>query len=225
MTLDAIIFDFDGLIIDTEATVLQSWQEVYARYGVDLPVQDGWVKCIGSEYGPHTFDPVAYLNDRVSDPIDWRALQKARDAREMELVNTLPPLPGVLDLLDEARAINLTVAIGSSSPHSWVDAHLNRLGLFDRFAAVICADDVAAVKPAPDLFIRAAEAINVAPENAVVLEDSPHGITAAARAGIAGVAVPNGLTQYLDFNGAALRVASMTEINVARLQDVVNNHR
>ncbi len=135
----------------------------------------------------------------------------------------MPPMAGVVDLLDDARAHGIRLGIGSSSPHSWVDLHLKRLGLFDRFSVVICEDDVASVKPAPDLFIKAAESLQVAPRNAVVLEDSPHGIVAAGKAGIAGVAVPNELTRHLDFNGAMMRVASIAELSVDILDRALRN--
>ncbi|MBN2472044.1 MAG: HAD family hydrolase [Anaerolineae bacterium] len=220
--LQALIFDFDGLIMDTETPVLQSWQALYADYGQELPVSE-WLKCIGAEYGPDTFDPFAYLEARVDGPLDWEALQARRRARELEIVAGLAPLPGVTALLDDAQAHGIRLAIGSSSPHKWVDAHLARLGLLDRFEVVICADDVAQVKPAPDLFLKAAGALDVPVSGAVVLEDSPHGIQAARTAGIFSVAVPNDLTHRLDFSQANMRVQSLAELSVDLLNRALHN--
>lgn len=220
--LQAIIFDFDGLIMDTESSILQSWQELYAQYGHELPVQE-WIKCIGSGYGPETFDPFADLETRVGAALDWDTIKPARHTREMTIVEGLPPLPGAVALVEDARARGLRLAVGSSSPHSWVDHHLGRLGLLDHFDAIICADDVAQIKPAPDLFIKAAQALAVEVQHAVVLEDSPHGIHAALTAGIFNVAVPNELTRLLDFSGASMRVHSLEELNVDLLDRALRN--
>lgn len=220
--LEAIIFDFDGLIMDTEMPVLQSWQELYTEHGHELPVLE-WLKCIGTGYGPDTFDPVVDLEQRVGSALDWDTLQARRRARELAIVEAVQPLPGVVALLDDARAHGLRLAIGSSSPHRWVDHHLERLGLLDRFDTIICADDVAQVKPAPDLFLKAAQTIDVPVSRAVVLEDSPHGIQAARTAGIFNVAVPNELTRRLDFSGANMRVSSMAELNVNLLDRALQN--
>ncbi len=220
--LQALIFDFDGLIVDTETAVLQSWEALYADHGQALPLEE-WLKCIGADYGPDTFDPFAYLEARVNGPLDWEALQARRRARELAILEGMAPLPGVTALLDDAQAHGVRLAIGSSSPHAWVDTHLARLGLLERFEAVICADDVARIKPAPDLFLKAAAALDVPPEGAVVLEDSPHGIQAARTAGIFAVAVPNDLTHRLDFSAASMRVQSLAELSVDLLNRALHN--
>ncbi|GAB4574348.1 MAG: HAD family hydrolase [Anaerolineae bacterium] len=223
--LQAIIFDFDGLILDTETPVLQSWQELYREFGMELPVEE-WLKCIGADYGPETFDPYADLEQRRGQPVDWPRVKPRRYARELEIVAGQPLLPGVQALIDDAIRHGVRLAIASSSPHEWVDGHLARLGLLTRFDAILCADDVAQVKPAPDLFLRALEALHVPARQAVVLEDSPHGIEAARTAGIMGVAVPSDLTRRLDFSGAAMRVQSLAELDVALLARALrSNHR
>lgn len=221
--LEAIIFDFDGLICDTEMPVMQSWQALYREYGLELSIQD-WVKCIGTDYSEDTFDPYADLSAQVMQPIDWEVVKPRRYAKELAIVNESPALPGVVALLAEAQANKVKIAVGSSSPHEWVDYHLDRLQLTGYFNTVICADDVARVKPAPDLFRKAAETLQVAPENAVVLEDSPHGVAAAGQLGIFSVAVPNKLTRYLDFNGAGMKVGSIAELSVDLLDRALRNH-
>ncbi len=222
-TLQAILFDFDGLITDTETASLQSWRELYAEYGVELPLEE-WLKVVGSEFGPETFLPVDYLEARVDEPIDWAGAEERRLQREKVIVDHLPALPGVEALIADAQANGVRLAVGSSSPHAWVDRHLTRLGLFSAFDAVICADDVEQVKPAPDLFYKAAAAVGVEPHQAVVLEDSANGIQAALSAGIFSVAVPGGLTRHLDFSRAGMRVQSLEELSVDLLNKALTNH-
>ena len=119
----ALIFDFDGLIIDTEKTILESWQAIYREFGLELTV-DEWASCIGTEYSDETFDPVRELDRRASGPLDWADIQARRLAIEMSLVAQQPLLPGVESLLKAARARGLKLAVASSSNHEWVDGHL-----------------------------------------------------------------------------------------------------
>jgi HAD superfamily hydrolase (TIGR01509 family) len=225
VTLKALLFDFDGLIADTEMPVYLSWQALYREYEVELPFKD-WLRCIGADFGPDTFDPVATLEAELGRTLDWETVGPRRRAIEMHLIERILPLPGVEELIDTARAAGIKLAVASSSPHAWVDGHLRRLGLFERFDAVICEEDVEKIKPAPDLFLKAAATLGVAPAEAVVLEDSPHGLAAAASAGMFSVAVPNELTRHLDTSQANLRVATLGDLSLERLQAAMTaNHR
>lgn len=226
MTLKALIFDFDGLIADTEMSVYLSWQELYRAYGHELPLAE-WLRCIGSDYGPDTFDPFKALEAFTGGPIDWEVVNAERRTREAALNASLTPLPGVEALIAQARAAGLKLGVGSSSSHKWVDTHLRHLGLWDRFDTVVCSDDVTQVKPAPDLFLKVAERLGVQPGEVVVLEDSPHGLTAARTAGIFCVAVPNTLTRHLDTSHANLHVDSMADLTLAGLQAAfaANGHK
>jgi len=222
--LEALIFDFDGLIVDTESTVLQSWAELYREFGVELPLGD-WLRSVGADYGPDTFDPYADLEAQVGRPLDWETLRPRRYAREIAMANRQPPLPGVVALLDDAQAHGLRLAVASSSSHRWVDGHLQRLGLFRRFDAVVCAEDVARAKPAPDLFLKAVEALGVPPKGVVVLEDSANGVIAARAAGLFCVVVPSELTRHLNLSAANMRVQSLAELSVDLLDRALrNNH-
>jgi HAD superfamily hydrolase (TIGR01509 family) len=128
-------------------------------------------------------------------------------------------LPGVVDILNAARDHRLGLAVASSSPHSWVDSHLSRLGLFDRFDRIICADDVPAgrTKPNPDLFLKALDALGARADEAVVFEDSPNGVKAARAAGIFVVAAPNPVTALLEFDGENLRIDSLANLPLPQL--------
>jgi HAD superfamily hydrolase (TIGR01509 family) len=135
------------------------------------------------------------------------------------LILQQPIMPGVVDYLNEARRLGLRLAVASSSPHNWVDTHLARLGLADRFDFTICGDDVppGRTKPHPDLFLKALDALNIKAGEAIVFEDSPNGVTAARAAGIFVVRVPNPITLLLKTDGANLTLDSLSQIPLPKL--------
>ncbi len=208
--LKALIFDFDGLILDTETPEFDVIQEIYAEFDVELPIET-WGQIIGGN-GAAIFDPVADLERLTGLNISRQPLLDRWRAKADALIETTPILPGVTDYLNEAQRSGLKMAIASSSPHEWVDAHLERLGIFDRFDHVICADDVTRAKPSPELFLLALSKLNLRATEVVVLEDSPNGVKAANAAGIFVVAVPNPLTAQLSFEGEYLRLRSLADL-------------
>ena len=211
----ALIFDFDGLILDTETPDYDAWQEIYAGYGAELSI-DLWGQIIGGA-GSSDFDAVSHLETLVGRPLDHQALNARWRARSDELIAEQSILPGVKDYLDDAHRLSLRLAIASSSPHSWVDTYLQRLGLFDYFDAILCAEDVFRVKPDPELFRRALAALHVQAEEAIVFEDSPNGIQAAKAVGIFTVAVPIGLTRQLGVDGADVILPSLASLRLEEL--------
>lgn len=217
MHLRALVFDFDGLILETEEPEFLAWREVWAQHGVDLEL-DEWVSCIGTVGG---FDPLGELRRRSRRPVDVDAVQAARRARSRSLIDALEVLPGIEALLAEAHAAGVRTAVASSSPRSWVAAHLERLGLLDRFAHLACAGPSLAAKPAPDLYLAACDALGVAPRDAIALEDSPNGIAAATAAGLRCVAVPGPLTRSLDLSGADAVLDSLDGVTLGRLVTLV----
>lgn len=208
-----IVFDFDGLILDTEGPVYDAWQELYAEHGQGLPLAR-WAECIGTA---DTFDPCEDLATRVGRALDGPALLRRHRARADALIAAQGVLPGVVERLDEARAMGLVLAVASSSGRTWVEGHLERLGLRDRFHTIRCREDVPRVKPDPALYRAVLEATGVAAADALALEDSPNGVLAAKRAGLACVAVPNALTAQLDLGGADLRLSSLAEVPLITL--------
>lgn len=219
--IKAIIFDFDGLMLDTEGSEFRAWSEIYAEYGAALHLAD-WAAWIGGT-GESDFHPLTHLQGILGRELDGEALNRQAHARARVLNEKLAILPGVLDYLDDARRLGLRLAVASSSPYSWVSGHLTRLGLLDRFEAIRTADDVPRTKPDPALFLAALEALNIAPEEAIVLEDSPNGALAAQRAGIFVVAVPNPLTAQLDLSHADLRLESLAALSLPELLRRVEN--
>lgn len=199
------MFDFDGLILDTEGPVYRSWLEVYREHGEELPF-DRWVEIVGSSTA--AFDPKGHLEERLGRALTQDVLDR-RVERRAAMVLAQPILPGVAELAGSARAAGLRVGVASSSTTRWVRGHLERLGLLDRFDCVRCRDDVANVKPAPDLYLAVAACLGVEPEEAVAIEDSPNGIASAKAAGMWCVAVPNGITGGLDLSQADAVIATL----------------
>ncbi|NJN79237.1 MAG: HAD family phosphatase [Anaerolineales bacterium] len=220
--LKALIFDFDGLILDTETPEVSVWQTIYKEHGFELPVHE-WEKTVGG-YGISTFNAAEHLALLSSGKVDSIS-SNIRYRKEAEaIIYASSILPGVMDLIAEAKSHGLKVAIGSSSPHSWVDAHTQRLGIFDLFDFIICQDDVEVgrTKPHPDIYLKALEQLDVKNHEAVVFEDSPNGVLASRRAGIFVVAVPNGLTAQMNVQGD-LTVSSLAEITLQDLFEKTQN--
>jgi HAD superfamily hydrolase (TIGR01509 family) len=208
-----IVFDFDGLILDTEAPVYDAWQEIYDEHGQSLSF-DKWATCIGTA---DTFDPCVDLAGLVGRALDAEALRQRHRTRCDDLIAARTVLPGVREYIGEAQRLGLTLGVASSSSRRWVDGHLRRLRLREAFAVLRCSDDVSRVKPDPALYLAVLDAAGVPARDAMALEDSPNGVLAAKRAGLACVAVPNPLTARLNLDAADLRLASLAEVPLSAL--------
>lgn len=211
--LKALIFDFDGLILDTETPEVLIWQSIYRDHGFELPV-DEWAKTIGG-WGISDFDAAEHLSLLSQGRLDTDSLRERHREESGKIVHASPILPGVIPMIEQAKKNGLQVAIGSSSPHSWVDTHLKRLGIFDYFDHIVCQDDVLTgrSKPHPDIFLKALEKLDVKRDEAVIFEDSSNGVLAAQRAGIFVVGVPNPLTAKMGVTGD-ITVSSLAELSL-----------
>ncbi len=212
--IKAVIFDFDGLIIDTEEPLYRAWQRIYRERGHDLPL-DRWLTIIGTSPGP--FDPVLDLGIRIGAPLDREELRGLQRRYYLEATAAQQLLPGVAAYLDAARQLDLKVAIASSSSRTWLTEHLERFAIADRFDVIACRDDVTRTKPDPELYLTALRMLGIASDEAIALEDSRNGLTAAKAAGIFSVAVPNGLTAAMDLSHADLRLASLNVLSLGEL--------
>jgi HAD superfamily hydrolase (TIGR01509 family) len=220
--IEALLFDFDGLLVDSETVAFQTWQEAYREQGAELLVER-WAAAIGTIDG---FDPLAHLEESLGRAIDREAVEEAQRARELALVHEQPLRPGVLEYLAEARARELHVAIVSSSSNAWIAGHLERLETADGWACIVCANgDAARAKPRPTLYLEALETVGVAPDAAIAFEDSPNGVVAARAARIFCVAVPNSVTAQLDLSAADLLVESLQDVPLGELLRVVAERR
>ena len=210
----ALVFDFDGLILETETPILQAWSEVYAEHGQRIPM-DKWHQILGG--ARVDFDPLEHLAALVGEGLDRDGIRTRRDARRTELIEALDVMDGVRDYIADAQRLGLRLAVASSSTRRWVLGHLERLGIHEHWDAVRCRDDVEHAKPAPDLYRAAVDALHVAPRDAVAFEDAPNGVAAAKAAGLWCVAVPNALTRDLDLSAADLRLGSLGDEPLERL--------
>lgn len=213
--LRAVVFDFDGLILDTESTLYGTWVETYARFGCELPL-DLWTANIGG-YSYETFHPLDHLEECLGRPIDRDAVNNARREVYRARVRVQPPMPGAAEAVRAARDLGLRLGMASSSERSWVAGHLERLGLLPLFDAVVCGDEVARVKPDPELYRAVLDTLGVDARAAFALEDSPKGVAAARAASLYCVAVPNPVTRVMDLGGAdrllpALDAAPFSEL-------------
>jgi len=212
--IKALVFDFDGLILETELPILQSYQELFQANGLELTFEQ-WAQNIGTAEEP--FDPVLALERHLGRSLKDDPILERRQEREMELILTREPMPGTAEILQEARRLGLKIGLASSSSCRWVTSHLERLGLIEYFDCIQAKDDVHLTKPDPALFRSAVEILGVQPEEAIAFEDSPNGILAAKRAGLHCVAVPNVLTRSLDTSQADLQLDSLTELPLEAL--------
>ena len=209
----AIVFDFDGLILDTEEPIYRSWLEVYEAHGEDLPFER-WVQTVGST--DTVFHPQHHLEEKLGRPLTQEVLDRRKD-RRTALILAKPVLPGVVQRLDEAREMGLKLGVASSSRQDWVRGHLQRLGILDRFDCLRCRDDVANAKPEPDLYLAVLDCLHVSAEEAIAIEDSPNGVVAAKHAGMRCIAIPNSITARLDLSHADLILKSLAELTVGQL--------
>jgi HAD superfamily hydrolase (TIGR01509 family) len=210
----AVVFDFDGLILDTEAPEFQTWQEIYQTHGCEL-LLEVWATGLGTS--ADAFDPYTHLEGQAGCPIDREAIQQRRRQRYLELLGANSALPGVREYIAEAKRLGLRLGVASSSSREWVVGHLTELGLSAYFDCIKCRDDVTRVKPDPALYQAVVETFALQPHQAIALEDSPNGITAAKRAGLFCVAVPNPLTRQLSLAHADLRINSLADFPLPQL--------
>lgn len=209
MRARALIFDFDGLLLETEGPAYQAWHELYSEHGHELP-RDRWLDYIGREGG--WFDALGHLAELVGAGFDRDGVRARRAARRDELMAGLDLLPGVRERVAEAKERGLKVGVASSSTSAWVCGHLDRLDYRAVFDAITCREEGMRAKPAPDIYLAAVRSLDVAPAEAIAVEDSRNGIAAAKAAGLRCVAVPNELTSEQDLSAADLRLRSLAEM-------------
>jgi HAD superfamily hydrolase (TIGR01509 family) len=212
--IEALVFDFDGLILDTEGPIFQTWQELYQEYGCQLTLAD-WENCLGSAEGTNMF--YDNLEEQLGQPVDMETIAPRLQARELEMIEAQPVLPGVSEYIQRAGQLGLKLGVASSSTCKWVTGHLEQRGLRESFQCVLGSDDVKATKPDPDLYLSVVECLEVSAEQTIAFEDSPHGVTAAKRAGLYCVAVPNPLTRQLRLDHADLLLESLDDLSLDEL--------
>jgi len=215
VAIRGLLFDFDGLLIDTETPSRLAYEELYREHGHELPL-DKWATLVGTIGAP--FDPDAHLEELVGQPLDREGMARRLRAREHELCDLEDLRPGIEAYLAEADRLGLETAIVSSSTREWISRHLRRLGRVRGWDAIIAADgDTARAKPQPALYLEALSALGLQACEAIAFEDSLNGIRAAKGAGIFCVAVPNSITQTFALDEADLLLGSLEELPLTEL--------
>lgn len=205
----AVIFDFDGLLVDTEYAIYSSWERVFASCGHPLPL-DLFNQCLGSGY-TH-WNPGDHLEQLTGRTFNWEDVNSRRQEEIVRDLEHAGLLPGSCELIRRLAEAGTPMGVASSSSHRWVDGWLNKLNIMPYFQTVVCRDDGLPVKPDPALFLKAAENLGVPPAECLVLEDSQNGTTAAHRAGMPVISIPNRVTEQADFSLATSKIRSLTEL-------------
>ena len=213
--LKALIFDFDGLILDTESPEFIALNEAYAEFGQELSIETFGL-AVGAQYNQE-FEPLRLLEKLTGLHLDSLPFREKVHKRRLDLIEQSPLLPGVENLIRTARQRGLKLAVASSSSHAWVEGYLQQHQLIDSFNVILCKEDVLNIKPAPDLFLAALKALDVAPEETVIFEDSLNGVIAAQKAGIPVIVVPNPMTEHMHVNTKTPRLGSLAEFSLDEL--------
>ena len=205
MPNSAIIFDFDGVVLDTETPLYSSWKEMYARHGAHLDLELFATYIGGAEY----FDFHKHLEEQTGLIFDRKSLSDERSALYREHVSGHTVLPGVKDYLTQARSRGYGIGLASNSDIGWVGSNLRDLGLLDQFDVLKTRDDVVRVKPDPEIYLAALHDLKTDPHHAIAIEDSASGVAAAKSAGLFTVAVPNPVTKFHNLQHADLILDSL----------------
>jgi beta-phosphoglucomutase-like phosphatase (HAD superfamily) len=210
--IEALLFDFDGTLWDSETVVFEAYRRMYDDHGHSLSLDD-WAAAVGTLDG---FDPMADLEARLGRELDRATVDPWE--RVDDLMVGIDLRAGVRSWLREAKELGLRLGIVSSNDGSWIRHQAGRLGIGDTFAVVTAADgDIERAKPNPVLYREALAALGLRADRAVAIEDSPHGIAAAKGAGLFCLAVPNEVTRTLDLSAADLVIGSFEEMTLRDL--------
>ncbi|EKN69085.1 haloacid dehalogenase-like hydrolase family protein [Neobacillus bataviensis LMG 21833] len=215
--MKAIIFDFDGLIVDTESIWYECFREVLAAKGLDLTIEQ-FSNVVGTT-GDVLYD---YIRRSLPSPVSLEEIRRSAHVLFSAKMGDPVLRDGVENYLKEANDLGLKIGLASSSSRDWVEGYLRKLQIFDCFDAIKTRDDVVEVKPHPALYLKTLEALSVSPSEAVAFEDSRNGLLAAVAAGLPCIMVPNGVTAHLDFTEAIHQIPSMAEVKLGEILKVVS---
>jgi HAD superfamily hydrolase (TIGR01509 family) len=220
--LESVVFDFDGVILDSETPEYESHRRIYERCGAALTV-DEWCGGIGLWVEGHDDQRFLTLCERSTRAPSRDAYYSERRRIFDELIPS-EPMRGVRALLIALQEAGIATAIASTSPSRWVVPAAERIGVRSLFRVIVTGEEVPRRKPAPDVYLEAARRLGVDPARSIAIEDSGPGITSARAAGMRTVAIPHRLTEGHDLSAADLRVADAGELTLDRLATLLENH-
>ncbi|MFF2480978.1 HAD family hydrolase [Paenibacillus sp. NPDC058071] len=212
--IKAVVFDFDGLIFDTETPEFKAFQEIYVEHGYQLDLKM-WSLWLGTDSSK--FNPYDYLDECAGKPLNREEISSLRRTKYERLIAGEQTRPGVEEYLKAAKELGLKVGLASSSSREWVVDHLTKLNLIHYFDCIRVREDVRKVKPDPELYLQVITEFGIEPYEAVAFEDSPNGSLAAKQAGLFCVAVPNEITKQLSFCEVDSRLDSMSQVKLKAL--------
>lgn len=210
MQPSALLFDFDGVILDTEWPIYRTWLAFFEKHHQELPLET-YIKCIGSDF--ETWSPEKHFEELTGHTPDWVTFNQTRNQEIRHEVAKLEAMPGLQNLLSFAKDRAIPCAVVSSSSHSWVDHWLAQLNLTPSFQEIVCRGDAPRIKPAPDLFQEACKRLNLSTSDCLVIEDSRNGLNSAQEAGCPVAAIPNRITECIDFSSAEFQFANLEELH------------
>ncbi|MED2972109.1 HAD-IA family hydrolase [Fictibacillus sp. B-59209] len=213
--IKAVVFDFDGLILDSEKSIYNAIQEIFTEHSCNMPLEL-WQQCIGTK---DFLDPFEYLEEQINKKVDRKGLRAKHHERVLSMLEGEKPLPGVEDYLEAAKELGLKIALATSSSRQWVTGHLEKLNLLSYFDCLKTADDVEHVKPDPALYLEAVKCLGVKPNEAIAFEDSANGARAAKAAGLYCVVIPNEVTKGLAFGDVDHQMESLAEVQLKELMN------
>ncbi|MGG3736917.1 HAD family hydrolase [Aeribacillus pallidus] len=216
--MKALVFDFDGLIVDTESLWFDVYKEVLVEYDCELKLED-FALSIGTK------DDVLYerLTKIARKPINRIEIDRKTHERYQQQMSQLHLREGVNEYLKAAKELGLKIGLASSSSRNWVQGFLEKFNIKEFFEVVKTSDNVKKVKPDPELYLQAIQELGVKPYEALAFEDSKNGLIAATKAGLHCVIVPNSVTSFLDFSGHLHRLSSMEEIELKDLLHLIES--
>lgn len=217
--LKALVFDFDGVIVDTEV----EWYYIYRdwlkkNYLYDLQIKD-YLVCVGA----NSESLFSFIEQELGANVPIREFEKTAMEEFIKRTNKLPAMDGVEKLLKEAKEKGIKIAIATSATRKKPYTHLKRLHLIEYFDALSTAELSENIKPAPDIFLKAAELLKCKPEECLAIEDSLNGLIAAQRANMPCLIVPNRITENSKFEGYYQKVSSLKDINLQGIIDDFQN--
>ena len=215
MKIKSVVFDFDGLILYTETPELESWEPVYQESGVHFPIKE-YIKNIESVFNDNA--PIQYLIEKLSnEKIPQSRIQQKFNELKSHLIEKEPPLPGVLDHLKEATSSGLRIGLASCSDSTWINCHMNRLGLRKYFYCILTKDDVKKAKPSSEIYLLSHSRLGLNNSEVIILEDSPNDMSAAKSAQLFKIAIPNQTTKSFNFKKADIVLNSLSDISLLEL--------
>lgn len=218
MKIKGIIFDFDGLICDTETPEVLAWESLFSAFNLEFPFER-YQQTIGAVHNDES--PFLFLEEMLGHPVDRNKERKKYLEYRTNLIEKEPPRPGIEDYLNKAKSLDLKIGLASSSPRTWIDHHLERLNLRGFFDCIKTFNDVSATKPDPELFLLTVNCMSLHKDEVFALEDSENGVLAAKAAGIKVVVYPNPITQIYKFEGADLVVNSLSDLPLDELTSIL----